>query len=167
MTNGLDNAYNMIRATIPPREEPLPGTGQMGTTEAEAAFAAAFSNNDCEELIAAVEAWANKPYRTADSILDVIPCVQSGMHAFFARKEDECRKAWKTQECLQWQEARSTFDAGMRAFVRALATQPNPEDSRPAIGGGWGKASQPKDQSRPFTDSWGRPLVPKHDSVPA
>lgn len=139
----------------------------MGTTEAEAAFAAAFSNNDCEELIAAVEAWANKPYRTADGVLDVIPCVQSGMHAFFARKEDECRKAWKTAEANTWQEARATFDAGMRAFVRAIANQPNPEDGRPAIGAGWGKSVTPAAAARPFVDSWGRPLSPKHDTVPA
>jgi uncharacterized protein YqjF (DUF2071 family) len=97
----------------------------MGTENAAAAFAAAFNNNDCEELIASVEAWANKDYRTPDSVLEVVPCVQSGMHAFFARKEDECRRAWKTAEAKAWQEARATFDAGMRAFVKAIAVQPN------------------------------------------
>lgn len=143
----------------------------MGTDNAAAAFAAAFSNNDCEELIASVEAWANRDYRTPDSVLEVVPCVQSGMHAFFARKEDECRRAWKTAEAKAWQEARATFDAGMRAFVKAIAVQPNSDfasaDNRAAIGGGWGKASQPKVQPRPFNDSWGRPIVPKHDTVPA
>lgn len=137
----------------------------MGTEHAAAAFAAVFANNDCEELIASVEAWANKPYRTPESILECVPCVQSGMHAFFARKEDECRKAWKTAEAIQWQEARATFDAGMRAFVTAIAHQPNPDESRPAIGAGWGKP--PAAAARPFTDSWGRPIVPQHDMVPA
>jgi hypothetical protein len=138
----------------------------MGTENTAAAFAAVFANNDCEVLIASVEDWANKPYRTPESILEAVPCLQSGMHAFFARKEDECRKAWKTQEAKAWQEARATFDAGMRAFVSAIANQPNPEDVRPAIGAGWGSPPKSEAPPRPFTDSWGRTIAPKHDAVP-
>jgi hypothetical protein len=137
----------------------------MGTDNVAAAFAAALSNNDSEELIVQVEAWANKPYRSPENVLEVVPCVQSGVHAFFARKEDECRRAWKTAEAQAWAEARATFDAGMRAFVTAIAKQPNAD--RPAIGAGWGKSSQPTAQPRRFTDSWGRPIIPQHDAVPA
>lgn len=137
----------------------------MGTETAAAAFAAVFANNDCEGLIHTVEEWASQPYRTPENVLEVVPCIQSGMHAFFARKEDECRKAWKTAEAVAWNEARATFDAGMRAFVTAIANQPNPDESRPAIGAGWGKP--PASAARPFVDSWGRAIVPKHDMVPA
>jgi hypothetical protein len=140
----------------------------MENRNTEAAFAAAFANNDCAQLIGAVEHWGAQPHRTPENVLEVIPCVQSGMDAFFARKEDECRRAWNATEARAWQEARATFDAGMRAFVKAIAVQPNSEveaPSRPAIGGGWGK--QASEAPRPFRDGWGRPIVPKHDAVPA
>lgn len=117
------------------------------------AFERAFETADCEDLIGAVQAWAGKSYRTPENVLEVMPCVVSGMHAFFTRKEDEARKAWKTGEAEAWRQARQSFDAGTRAFIDALALQANPDTqepakapspwgntaaTRPAIGAGWG-----------------------------
>jgi hypothetical protein len=145
----------------------------MGNEPTAAAFQAAFHDNDCQALIVAIETFANSRATTPSNIIDVLPCVHTGMVAIFARKEDEARKAWRTAEALEWTEARAVFERGMREFIHALQVSPNPrlDDAAPSpnppgaasSSDGWGKADR-----RPAIGSgWGKGTAPKHDKVPA
>jgi hypothetical protein len=147
----------------------------MGTEMTAAAFEAAFHDNDCQTLIQAIETFAASRSTTPDNIIDVLPCVHSGMIAIFARKEEEARKAWKTGEARAWREARATFDRGMCEFIHALQATPNPEQAttdaplpnspRPSsssISSGWGNS----ERRAAIGAGWGKGVAPKHDPVP-
>lgn len=142
----------------------------MGTEKTAAAFEAAFHDNDCQSLIQAIETFAASRSTTPGNIIDVLPCVHTGMVAIFARKEDEARKAWKPSEANEWREARAVFERGMREFIRALEQSPNPErenrqpsqpPAEPHVTG-WGRSSE----RSAIGDGWGL-RTPKHDAVPA
>lgn len=141
----------------------------MGTETTAVAFEAAFHDNDCQTLIQAIETFAASRSTTPGNIIDVLPCVHTGMVAIFARKEDEARKAWKANEACEWRDARAIFERGMREFIHALQQSPNPEhDNRqpsqpPADhGSGWGRSSE----RSAIGAGWGV-RSPKHDAVPA
>lgn len=145
----------------------------------EEAFASAFEIADCETLINSVIEWFDTPYRTPDNALDVLPCIQSAMDQSFARREDECRRAWRNVEAEAWKTARTIFDFGIRRFVEAIAHStagpieqaPDPRTAgrrrgnvsrsawgtssqRPAIGSGWGK---PPSNGERHVNAWGPP----------
>jgi hypothetical protein len=64
----------------------------MGTDKTAAAFEAAFHDTDCQSLIQAIETFAASRSTTPGNIIDVLPCVHTGMVAIFARKEDEAKR---------------------------------------------------------------------------
>jgi hypothetical protein len=133
------------------------------SVDTSTAFARAMEVADCETLIAQIGEWFNKPYRDPTNALDIAVCVQSGVHAGFAAKIDECRKSWRLAEAAEWESARIAFDSAMRAAVEAVGRSPTAEilpqhdptpqkwgggppspskwgdpSKRPAIGSGWG-----------------------------
>jgi hypothetical protein len=136
----------------------------MGQLDTSNAFARAMETADCETLIAQIADWFDKPYRDPTNALDIAACVQSGVHAGFARKIEAAKRAWRMAEAEQWEASRSAFDSAMRAAVGAIVAAPNNEpqhdwtprsdqpggelqhawgssQSGPAIGSGWGRPS--------------------------